>query len=195
MLELFYENIVSLFGTIDYTAVFIMMALEASIIPFPSEIPMLAVWIQSFTWDMNPLIGLIVALLWVTVGTTCNYFLGYYVGDIFIEKYGKYFFIKKTAYHKAQKLFMQDSNFYTFFGRLIPVVRQLISIPAGMARMNYWKFLSLSLLGSTIWLVVLITLGYMFGKNMWIIKEYLTGITISIVILVAIIWYWKHAKK
>lgn len=195
MLEQFYESIVHLFGTINYTAVFIMMAIEASVIPFPSEIPMLAVGIQSASWDMHPIIGLIVALLGVTVGTTFNYFLGYYVGDAFIEKYGKYFFIKKSAYHKAQKLFIEDANFYTFFGRLIPVVRQLISIPAGMARMNYWKFISLSLAGSTVWLTVLIVMGYVFGKNQELIKEYLSGITIGIVLIAIIVWYWKHGKK
>jgi membrane protein DedA with SNARE-associated domain len=117
------------------------------------------------------------------------------VGDAFIEKYGKYFFIKKSAYHKAQKLFIEDANFYTFFGRLIPVVRQLISIPAGMARMNYWKFISLSLAGSTIWLTILIIMGYVFGKNQELIKEYLSGITIGIVLIVVIVWYWKHGKK
>lgn len=195
MLEQFYESIVHLFGTIDYTAVFIMMALEASVIPFPSEIPMLAVWIQSASWDMHPLIGLLVALAGVTVGTTCNYFLGYYIWDAFIEKYGKYFFIKKSAYHKAQKLFIEDANFYTFFGRLIPVVRQLISIPAGMARMPYWKFLALSLAGSTLWLIILIIFGYIFGKNQELIKEYLSLITIWIVFLTGVLWYWRHGKK
>lgn len=195
MLEQFYGVIEHLFGTINYTAVFIMMAIEASVIPFPSEIPMLAVGMQSASWDMNPIIGLIVALLGVTVGTTCNYFIGYYIWDAFIEKYGKYFFIKKSAYHKAQKLFIEDANFYTFFGRLIPVVRQLISIPAGMARMNYWKFISLSLAGSTIWLTILIVMGYMFGKNQELIKEYLSGITIGIALIAVIVWYWKHGKK
>lgn len=195
MLEQFYESIVHLFGTINYVAVFIMMAIEASVIPFPSEIPMLAVGIQSASWDMNPIIGLFVALLGVTVGTTCNYFLGYYIWDAFIEKYGKYFFIKKSAYHKAQKLFMEDANFYTFFGRLIPVVRQLISIPAGMARMPYWRFLWLSLAGSALWLIVLITCGYIFGKNQELIKEYLSLITLSIIFLTGILWYWRHGKK
>lgn len=195
MLEQFYEIIVHLFGTINYTAVFIMMAIEASIIPFPSEIPMLAVWIQSASWEMHPVIGLLVALAWVTVGTTFNYFLGYYIWDTFIENYGKYFFIKKNAYHKAQKLFIEDANFYTFFGRLIPVVRQLISIPAGMAHMNYWRFLALSLTGSTIWLTLLIIMGYLFGKNQELIKDYLSLITLGIVFLTGTIWYWKHGKK
>jgi membrane protein DedA with SNARE-associated domain len=74
-------------------------------------------------------------------------------------------------------------------------VRQLISIPAGMARMNYWKFLALSLAGSTIWLVILIIMGYMFGKNQELIKEYLSIITIGIICIIGIIWYWKHGKK
>lgn len=169
-----------------------MMAIEASVIPFPSEIPMLAVWIQSASWTMNPVVGLVVALLWVTIWTTLNYFLGYYIWDAFVEKYGKYFFIKKEAYHKAQKLFREDADFYTFFGRLIPVVRQLISIPAGMARMNYWRFITLSLSGSAIWLTILITMGYIFGKNQDLIKEYLSSITLVIIILTGIVWYWKH---
>lgn len=75
MFDPFYEFIYHLFQTIDYTAVFLMMALEASIIPFPSEIPMLAVGIQSYHGDMNPIIGLLVALCGVTVGTTANYFI------------------------------------------------------------------------------------------------------------------------
>lgn len=195
MLEQFYGLIEHFFQSIDYTAVFIMMTIEASVIPFPSEVPMLAVGIQSASGNMNPIIGLLVALAGVTIGTTCNYLLGYYIWDAFIEKYGKYFFIKKSAYHRAQKLFMEDANFYTFFGRLIPVIRQLISIPAGMAHMNYWRFLALSLAWSTIWLTILIIMGYVFGKNQELIKEYLTAITIGIVILTGSIWYIRHAKK
>jgi|GEM_PF-3587743 len=64
-----------------------------------------------------------------------------------------------------------------------------------MVRMNYWKFLALTLAGSTIWLTILISLGYIFGKNQTMIKEYLTGITIGIILLTGIIWYWRHAKK
>lgn len=115
MLHTFYDLIVGLFQSINYTAVFIMMTIEASVIPFPSEIPMLAVGIQSAGGTMNPVVGLVVALCGVFIGTSINYLLGYFIGDAFIEKYGKYFFIKKSAYHKAQKLFLEDANFYTFF--------------------------------------------------------------------------------
>jgi len=107
---------------------------------------------------MNPLTGLIISLIAIFIGATVNYYIGYYLGDAFFEKYGKYFFIKKHAYHEAKKLYAKDANFYTFFGRLIPLVRQLMSIPAGMVRMPFWKFMGLTLAGSAIWHIVLIVL-------------------------------------
>lgn len=96
--------------------------------------------------------GFFIALLGLALGTTAMYWVGYFFGDTFVEKYGKYFFFKPAAYHKAQKLFLKNADFYTFFSRLIPVVRQLISIPAGMAHMPYWRFITLSLAGSSLWL-------------------------------------------
>jgi membrane protein DedA with SNARE-associated domain len=154
----------------------IMMTIEASLIPFPSEIPMLAVGIQSSLGTMHPLVGLLYALAGVWLGTTINYLIGYYVGDVCIERYGKYFLIKPAGYHKAQKLFREDADFYTFFGRLIPVVRQLISIPAGMTHMPYLRFICLSLSGSAIWLSILIACGYFIGENTALIHTYLTQI-------------------
>ncbi len=170
-----------------------MMMIEASIIPFPSEIPMLAVGIQSYHGDMNPLIGLLVALCGVAVGTTANYFIWYFVGDIFVERYGKYFGIKKESYHHAQALFHKDANFYTFFGRLVPVIRQIISIPAGMAHMYFPRFILLSLAGSTIWHTILISLGYIIGDNTELIKTYLTWITL-ILFLAGLLWFTNHHK-
>lgn len=173
MLESFYDVIVHLFHSIDYWAVFIMMTIEASLIPFPSEIPMLAVGIQSAQGAMNPLLGLLVALCGVFIGTTINYALGYYIGDAFLRKYGKYVMIKESDYHRAQTLFLKDANFYTFFGRLLPVVRQLISIPAGMAHMPFLRFITLSMTGSGLWLIILIMLGYFIGENTSLIKTYI----------------------
>lgn len=178
MLESFYEFILHLFHSIDYWAVFVMMTIEASLIPFPSEIPMLAVGIQSAQGTMNPIIGLIVALCGVFIGTSINYALGYYIGDAFLRKYGKYVMIKEADYHRAQTLFMKDANFYTFFGRLLPVIRQLISIPAGMARMPFLRFITLSMTGSAIWLTILIILGYYIGENTELIKAYIGYITL-----------------
>jgi len=134
---------------------------------------MTTVGIQSAKGMMNPAAGLLAGLLGVWVGTTINYAIGYFIGDAFIERFGKYFFIKKKHYHHAQELFRSDANFYTFFGRLLPGVRHLISIPAGMIRMPYLRFISLSLLGSAIWLSILIVLGYSIKNNDVFLKEYI----------------------
>lgn len=171
-----------------------MMTIEASVIPFPSEIPMLAVGIQSAQGQMNPLLWLIIALCGVFIGTSVNYLLGYYIGDTFVEKYGKYFGIKKSAYHRAQELFQKDADFYTFFGRLIPVIRQLISIPAGMAGMPYFRFIILSLAGSAIWLTILITLGYFIGNNLALIKNYIAVITLTIIAIGGLYFVIRHKK-
>lgn len=141
---------------------------------------------------MNPVIGLLVALSGVFIGTTVNYYIWYYIGDTFIEKYGKYFGIKKSSYHEAQKLFQKDASFYTFFGRLVPVIRQIISIPAGMAHMPYIRFIILSLSGSAIWLTILIILWYFIGDNIELIKQYTTGITLIILCIGGVYFLIKH---
>jgi membrane protein DedA with SNARE-associated domain len=195
MLSSFYDFILHLFSTIDYWAVFAMMTIEASFIPFPSEIPMLAVGIQSAQGTMHPVVGLLVALMGVWIGTTINYLIGYYIGDAFVERFGKYVYIKKKDYHHAQALFQEDANFYTFFGRLIPVVRQLISIPAGMSHMPYGRFISLSLLGSAIWLSILIALGYLIGDNQELISTYIGRISLICIVCALAVWLWRHRAK
>ncbi len=195
MLESFQDVIIHLFHTFDYWAVFVMTMLESTLIPFPSEIPMTLVGIKSSHGVMNPWIGFFVGLAGVWLGTTINYLLGYFVGDIFIERYGKYFFIKKDDYHRAQTLFAKDANFYTFFGRLLPVVRHLISIPAGMAHMPYIRFITLSLLGSALWLGTLIIMGYYIGENTALIKTYILYITAGLTCLAVILWTIRHMRK
>lgn len=158
MLEIFYGYILHLFQTIDYSALFLMMLIESSMIPFPSEIPLLAIGIQSAHGTMNPITGLIISLIAIFIGASINYSIGRYIGDVFFEKYGKYFLIKKHAYHEAKRLYSEDATFYTFYGRLMPLVRQLISLPAGMVHMHFGKFMALTLAGSAIWHSILITL-------------------------------------
>ena len=119
-----------------------------------------------------------ISLVAIFIGATVNYYIGYYIGDVFFEKYGRYFMIKKHAYHEAKKLYAEDANFYTFYGRLIPLVRQLMSLPAGMVHMPFWKFIGLTLAGSAIWHSILITMGYLIGDHTDLIKNYTTGLTV-----------------
>lgn len=192
MLEVFYGYIFQLFQTIDYPALFVMMLIESSMIPFPSEIPLLAIGIQSARGTMNPIIGLLISLLAIFIGASANYAIGRFIGDTFFEKYGKYFLIKKHAYHEAKRLYSEDANFYTFYGRLMPLVRQLMSLPAGMVHMPFWKFMGLTLAGSTLWHTILITLGYFIGDNTTLIKNYLTTISLLIILSGVVFFGYKH---
>jgi membrane protein DedA with SNARE-associated domain len=115
------------------------------------------------------------------------------VGDKFIEKYGKYFFMKKHAYQEAKRLYALDANFYTFYGRLIPLVRQLMSLPAGIVHMPYWRFMGLTLAGSAIWHIILISMGYLVGENTALIKSYITWITL-ILLFCGVVWFLNHHK-
>lgn len=90
--------------------------------------------------------------------------------------------IKKHAYEEAKKLYEKDENFYTFYGRLIPLVRQLMSLPAGMVRMPFGRFIGLTLAGSCLWHIILISLGYFIGDNSALISNYITAITVFIVV-------------
>lgn len=116
MLDPFYEYIYHLFQTVDYWAIFVMMLIESSMLPFPSEVPMLAIGIQAARGTMNPLVGLVISLVAIFIGATVNYYIGYYIGDVFFEKYGKYFLIKRHAYHEAKKLYAEDANFTPSMG-------------------------------------------------------------------------------
>jgi len=96
------------------------------------------------------------------VGASANYLLGKYVGKPFLLKYGKYLLINHAKYLEAEKLFLTNDRLYTFLGRLIPVIRHLISLPAGIFRMNYPIFALITALGAGVWCSVLLSVGYFF---------------------------------
>jgi membrane protein DedA with SNARE-associated domain len=122
-----------------------------------------------------------------------NYFIvGRWLGKPFLWKYGKYFFIKHTDYERAEKLFIENANWYTFIGRLIPVIRQLISVPAGIFGMRFAPFATLTTLGATIWCAILVALGYYLGNPaLELVKKYSHEVAIVVIPLIAIYIWWK----
>ena len=141
---------------------------------------------------MNPFIWLIISLVAIFLWATINYILWYTLWDIFFLKYGKYFFIKQHAYLEAKRLFEKNENFYTFYGRLVPLVRQLMSLPAGMVRMPYWRFMILTLCGSGVWHATVISIGYIIRDNKSLATTYLTTIHIILFTLWALYILWKN---
>ncbi|MGE4443486.1 MAG: DedA family protein [Candidatus Altimarinota bacterium] len=188
--------IVKTVGDLGYAGIFIMMTVESSFIPFPSEIAMIPAGYLSSLGQMNIYLAFLAGTLGAITGSVINYFLGKKLGGpvirALIHKYGKYILLNATHYDKAEIFFEKHGSITTFNGRFIPAVRQLISIPAGVFKMNFLKFIVFTGIGAGIWNIILLTIGYIAGENKDLISEYskeaVIG-TIIIIIIISIIYY------
>ena len=191
------NTIVSYIGDMGYLGIFLLMFLESTFFPFPSEIIMIPAGYLAFKGEMNLYIIILVGILGSVGGALLNYYLAMIFGRKFILKYGKYFFIKEVTLAKLDMFFNKHGEISTFTGRLIPGIRQLISLPAGLARMNIVKFSFFTALGAGIWVVVLVALGYLVGSNEALISEYLRSATLMALVsaIVIVIFYVVRNKR
>jgi len=192
------NTIVGYIGDMGYMGIFLLMFLESTFFPFPSEIIMIPAGYLAYKGEMNLYILVLVGILGSVGGALFNYYLAMHFGRKFILKYGKYFFIKEETLDKLEAFFMKHGELSTFNGRLIPGIRQLISLPAGLARMNVAKFSLYSALGAGIWVIVLVALGYVLGSNEELISEYLrtaTVIALISVVLITIFYVVRHRRR
>lgn len=195
----------------SYWFVFLFMVIESSFIPFPSEVVVPpAAYIAVSRGDMNIFIIVVMATLGALCGAVINYFLAMWIGRPLVYRFadsrvGHACFITPEKVKKAEDYFARHGSISTFIGRLIPTVRQLISIPAGLSRMNFLKFMGFTTLGALIWNVVLALLGYWLGKTVPYddlfttieqYNDYLTVAGLGIgVVCVAVILYNAFKKK
>lgn len=190
--------IVETVGSLGYTGIFIMMFLESSFFPFPSEVVMIPAGYLAYKGEMNIFLVVFFGILGSLAGAIFNYYFALKLGRVFLLKYGKYFFIKDETIFKMEEFFSKHGHISTFFGRLIPVVRQYISLPAGLSKMNLFVFSIYTSLGAGIWVIILTLLGYFLGGNEELLKEYLHQIVISLLIIIAIfsfIYYLRVKNK
>lgn len=197
MLHEIVDFIVKTVGDLGYIGIFVMMFLESTFFPFPSEVVMIPAGYLVHKGEMNMAMVLITGITGSLAGALFNYYLAIYIGRSIIIKYGRYFFIKEATIVKAEEFFAKHGHISTFSGRLIPAVRQLISFPAGLARMNIVSFSIYTTLGATIWVVILTLLGYYIGDNEALVKEYLSTIIYTLLGLIAIgvFIYYKRINK
>ena len=180
-------TLVQYIGDMGYWGIFLLMFLESTFFPFPSEVIMIPAGYLAYNGEMNLYFVVIVGILGSLGGALFNYYLAMHFGRKFLLKYGKYFFIKEETLDKLEAFFSKHGELSTFNGRLIPGIRQLISLPAGLAKMNIVRFSLYSALGAGIWVVVLVALGYLLGSNETLISEYLHTATIIALISVVFI--------
>lgn len=187
--------IVETVGELGYFGIFVMMFLESSFFPFPSEVVMIPAGYLASKGEMNIYLAIIAGVAGSLAGAVFNYLLALKYGRVFLTKYGKYVLVKEETLQKMEDFFAKHGHISTFSGRLIPAVRQYISLPAGLARMNLWKFSLYTSLGAAIWVVILTLLGYFIGANQALLDEYLKVIILSLLALLAIgIFFYIRLK-
>ena len=190
--------IVQTVGSLGYLGIFFMMFLESSFFPFPSEVVMIPAGYLASKGEMNIWIAIVMGILGSIAGALFNYYLAVKLGRKLLLKYGHYVFFTKETLEKVENFFQKHGSFSTLSGRLIPVIRQYVSLPAGLARMNLWLFCFYTGVGAGIWVSILAYLGYYFGQNEALLQENLHTVTIvvlSLIVLAIGIYIWLHKKK
>lgn len=166
------DTIAALAPTWGLLFIFVFMAIESSFIPFPSEVVMIPAGFLAARGELG--FGTPLLALWVTIavgvlgslaGAFINYYLALWVGKPFLEKYGRWFFLKPAALERACEVFNQYGAATTFICRMVPAIRQLISIPAGIAKMPIGSFTLFTGLGAGVWTTILAFVGYGLGKS------------------------------
>lgn len=186
-------------GAMGYPGIFLLMAMESSIIPVPSELVMPPAGYLISQGRMDWLPALLSGTLGSLVGAYANYFAAHYLGRPLILKYGRYVLIPPDKFKRVESFFLQHGEISTFIGRLLPVVRHLISIPAGVAGMHHLRFCLYTLLGAGIWCSILTWIGYALGEHQELVMAWshqaLFWVIAASCGLVAIYAWWQRRQS
>ena len=163
-MAVFQEWLSQLYAHLGYPQIILLMTLESSLLPVPSELVMIPAGYLAHQGQLNPLLAIACGGLGSIFGAGINYLIGRSLGRAFLLRYGKYLLISEKKYHEAEALFLRNARISTFLGRFLPVIRHLISLPAGVFGMPLLPFVLLTGAGSALWCAVLVGFGYYFGE-------------------------------
>ena len=200
-------------GHLNYGTIFILMLLESTVIPVPSELVVAPAAYHAAAGNLDICLVILFATLGADVGATINYLAGWYLGRPIIykfanSKWGHLCLLNQEKVEKSERYFDEHGMVATITGRLLPGIRHLISIPAGLAKMSYWKFLLYTTIGAASWHTILALLGHylhsfvpeeQLQEKILEYGEYIKFGLIVLVILACIYvlvkWYIKKKKK
>ena len=160
------QNVVDWYmANLNYFTVFLLMTIESSFIPFPSEVVVPFAAYKAAQGELNIFLVVLASTIGALAGALANYYLAKYLGRPLVYKFagstvGKMLLLSKEKVENAERYFVKHGRSSTFIGRLVPAVRQLISIPAGLANMNMKDFIIYTVAGAGIWNIILAVIGY-----------------------------------
>ena len=172
--------IVQTVGHWGYPGIILMMFLESSFFPFPSEVVVPPAGYLAARGEMSLTMVILAGIFGSLLGALFNYWLAVLWGRPFFEKYGRYVLVSEKNLDKADHFFARHGHISTFVGRLLPGIRQYISLPAGIARMNLLLFATFTGLGAGFWVIILAIVGYYIGNNQELVNTYLHEIVLGI---------------
>jgi membrane protein DedA with SNARE-associated domain len=185
--EVFSQLVEWYMGHINYFTITLLMAIESSFIPFPSEIIIPPAAYKAAMGELNIYLVIFFGTFGALIGALFNYFLALLIGRKVIYalanlKIVNLLMINQHSVEKSEEYFRKYGNMSTFIGRLVPAVRQLISIPAGLSKMNLKSFILYTTLGAGIWNIILALLGYFFYTQKELLEKYYHELTITFLI-------------
>jgi membrane protein DedA with SNARE-associated domain len=203
MLNEFFTWLADTVLALGYPGIVLLMAIESSILPLPSELVMPPAGYLAAKGQMNAWIAIAAGTVGSVIGALANYALAVFVGEPVLRRYGKYVLMSEHKLDKTEAYFRRHGEISTFVGRLLPVIRHLISIPAGISRMALARFVSFTALGAGIWCAILTYLGWLIGRHgeevsaaigPYVHRVFLIYILPGVVLLVAVYALWRRRQ-
>ena len=199
-----FEFFIGVAHNLGYGGIVLLMTIESSFLPLPSEVVIPPFAYLAAQGKFNIFLIIIFGVLGSIIGATINYFFSRTLGRAIVyrlvdTKIAKLLFINREKLEHAEKVFLENASWSTFWGRLVPVVRHLISIPAGFCEMSFSRFIIFTALGSLIWVSILTLMGYFIGSNQELILDYANQLSWALIILTLLYlvyrFYFKRRKK
>jgi membrane protein DedA with SNARE-associated domain len=203
MLERLVDWLLAQLLDLGYAGIVVLMAMESSVLPVPSELvmPPAGYWVAK--GEMDFILVVLCGIVGSILGALANYTAAHWLGRPLVRRFGKYVLVSERALERTERFFARHGEFSTFTGRLLPVIRHLISIPAGLVRMRLAKFVLYTGLGAGLWCVILTWIGYVLGRNEAVLRSeeverYVRTtlwILIPALVVAALVYVWWHRRR
>lgn len=197
-IQLLLDAVLGIIGSFGYAGIFLLMLLESTVFPIPSELVLPFAGYLSAAGELNFFAIIIIATLGSLIGSLISYFAGKFVGKELIVRYGKFVFLDKHSLELSHSWFEKFGSKIVFVCRFIPAVRHVISIPAGIAEMKKRKFIIYTFTGALLWNAFLTYVGVILKENWQTILQYsqiLDVIAVIGIIFAVIFYFWLHLRK